>query len=628
MPIRHITHQIEDASRRKFDTLLPDAWVSRPKVSDYGTDLEVEIFEEDGSATGLMFYVQLRGTDDPEKETTTRLSINQLHYFRQLSVPTLLVRFCRPTGAFYCKWHYEIHTTPKQEQQKSITIHFSDEQRWTDETLKCIATDLKVARYAARMPNNGRVSVSIDTFTLGPSKRFELRSALQKATAAYGAICSPDALRSDEHLPTQVVHLDGSLLVSCGKLTNVEVPVGDSNDDLSSALLYAICIICFDLGCIRQAQDAARSILLHRIQATDSWAAFRAAEALHASPSEMVAFALLNGLEDPSFVENPLVTMLLVDASRSSISRDWLQHWFETVETFALQHDMVGPAAATNYNRGNAALQSGDFAEAVRYYNKARKLRPEYLATDYFLQEFGGALYNARHYAPASRLYASAITETSSATDWHRLGDAQLLSGEIGLATKSYETAEVSQRPCPEKFSSQLKLSLCDWLLEKYGEKLSVRWHKASKMLRRIEERNSQQEQEYQKILVEANALDPVSNFNVGTSCAKRSEFEDALHHFSLCGIQCPHDHEAWSNAIKCAWNIAHHGFFAVLSAAYAHNALDGYALFRSDLVNQGMPDNLIEMLDALVGELDDPTQVSEDFSKFAQHYSSEGDTT
>ena len=351
--------------------------MSRPKVSDYGTDLEVEIFEEDGSATGLMFYVQLRGTDDLEKETTTRLTIDQLHYFRKLDVPTLLVRFCRPTGAFYCKWHYEIHTTPKQEQQKSITVLFADEQRWTDETLKYISTDLKVARYAAKMPSSGRILVSFDADNLGPSKRFEFKSALLKATAVYGAICSADTLASNEHLPIQAVPLDGSILVSCGKLTNVEVPVGDPGDDLSSELLYAICIVCFDLGCMRQAQDAARSILIHRIQATDGWAAFRAAGALQASPSEMVDFALLNGLEDPSLVENPLITMLLVDASRSSTLRDWLQRWFGTVENFALKNDMLGPAAATNYNRGNAALQIADFAKAVRYYNKARKLRPE-----------------------------------------------------------------------------------------------------------------------------------------------------------------------------------------------------------------------------------------------------------
>ena len=64
-----------------------------------------------------------------------------------------------------------------------------------------------------------------------------------------------------------------------------------------------------------------------------------------------------------------------------------------------------------------------------------------------------------------------------------------------------------------------------------------------------------------------------------------------------------------------------------MLSAAYAHNALDGYAHFRGDLLDQGMPDNLIETLDALVGELDDPTLVSEEFSKFAQRYFSEGNS-
>jgi len=173
-----------------------------------------------------------------------------------------------------------------------------------------------------------------------------------------------------------------------------------------------------------------------------------------------------------------------------------------------------------------------------------------------------------------------------------------------------------------------MKLSLCDWLFEKYGENLVVRWHEASKMLRDIEGLYLQHEQEFQRILDSANALDPVSNFNVGVSCSARSEFNDALHHFLLCGIQCPHDLEAWSNAIKCAWNIDHHAFFAVLSAAYAHNALDGYAHFRSDLVDQGMPDNLIEMLDALVGELDDPTLVSNEFIGWVQRYSSEGDTT
>lgn len=628
MPKRHNNHQIEDASRRQFDRLLPDAWVSRPKPSDYGTDLEVEIFEKDGTATGLMFYVQLRGTDDTKKETSTTLSLEQLRYFHQLDVPTLLVRFCRPTSKFHCKWHFEIHPTPKQETQDSLTVNFSGNQQWNNDTLPALASDLKIARRAKNLNAHGFVSLKADSIYFGASKTFELKLAIQQATEICGTIVPADALPDDRHLPLLISQMGSSIAISCGKLTDIEIPKGALDDELSTALLYGACIVSLDLGCSHQAQAIANSILQNKLVAPHQFIAFRAAFALRSAPADLVSFALLNGLEDPSSPANPILTVELVSASQKSGIRDWLHDWFNAVRQFAIQNDMQGPAAATFYNQGNVALQTANFANAVWYYNQARKLRPEYLTTDYFLQEFGGALYNSQHYRPASKLYEAAITDKSSATDWHRLGDAQLLSGEIELATKSYETAEGSQRLSPEKFSSQMKLSLCDWLLEKYGQNLVVRRHEASKMLRRIEVLNAQQEQEYQKILLEANALDPVSNFNVGTSCANRSEFEDALHHFSLCGIQCRHDLEAWSNAIKCAWNIGTHTFFTVLSAAYEHNALAGYALFRADISDQGMPDNLIEMLDAIVGELNDPTQVSDEFSKWAQRYNCDDDKT
>lgn len=628
MPIRHNNHQIEDASRRQFDRLLPDEWVSRPKSSDYGTDLEVEIFETDGTATGLMFYVQLRGTDDTKKETSTTLSLEQLQYFHQLDVPTLLVRFCRPTSKFHYKWHFEINPTPKQETQKSLTVNFSDLQQWNEETLPALASDLKIARRAKNLNAHGFVSLKADSSNLGASKTFELKLAIQQAAEICGTIAPVDTLPDDRHLPLLLSETESSIEIRCGKLTGIEIPKAAFGDERSTALLYGACIVSSDMECTHQAQAIADSILQNKLIAPHQFLAFRAAFALQSAPADLVNFALLNGLEDPSSPANPMLTMALVSASQKSHTRDWLNDWFNAVRQFAIQNDMQGPAAATFYNQGNVALQTANFADAVWYYNQARKLRPEYLTTDYFLREFGGALYNSRHFLPASKLYESAITDTSAATDWHRLGDAQLLSGEIELATKSYETAEGAQRLSPEKFSSQMKLSLCDWLFEKYGENLVVRWHEASKMLRDIEGLNLQHEQEFQRILDSANALDPVSNFNVGVSCSARSEFNDALHHFLLCGIQCPHDLEAWSNAIKCAWNIDHHSFFAVLSAAYAHNALDGYAHFRSDLVDQGMPDNLIEMLDALVGELDDPTLVSNEFTSWVQRYSSEGDTT
>lgn len=430
MPKRHNNHQIEDASRRQFDRLLPDAWVSRPKPSDYGTDLEVEIFEKDGTATGLMFYVQLRGTDDTKKETSTTLSLEQLRYFHQLDVPTLLVRFCRPTSKFHCKWHFEIHPTPKQETQDSLTVNFSGNQRLNDDTLPALASDLKIARCARNLNAHGFVSLKADPIDFGRSRTFELKLAIQQATEICRTIVPADKLPDDQHLPLLISQIGSSITIRCGNLTSFEIPKDALGDKLSTALLYCACIVSLDLGCTHQAQAIANSILRRELIATDQLVAFRAAFALQSSPADLVDFALLNGLEDPSSPTNPMLTVALLSASQKSGTRDWLHDWFNAVRQFAIQNDLRGPAAATFYNQGNAALQTANFADAVRYYNQARKLRPEYLSSDYFLQEFGGALYNSRHYQPASKLYGSAITETSSATDWHRLGDAQLLSGE------------------------------------------------------------------------------------------------------------------------------------------------------------------------------------------------------
>src|SRR5713226_682048 len=65
MPQRPRSHELEDESRRQFQMVLPSSWVFRPADPDYGIYGQVEIFSGDGQATGLIFLVQLKGTDNP-----------------------------------------------------------------------------------------------------------------------------------------------------------------------------------------------------------------------------------------------------------------------------------------------------------------------------------------------------------------------------------------------------------------------------------------------------------------------------------------------------------------------------------------------------------------------------------
>ena len=68
MPRRTRAHELEALSRSAMRACLPPGWVVRDvHQDDYGVDQQVEIFD-DGLATGLMFHVQLKATDEPSLE--------------------------------------------------------------------------------------------------------------------------------------------------------------------------------------------------------------------------------------------------------------------------------------------------------------------------------------------------------------------------------------------------------------------------------------------------------------------------------------------------------------------------------------------------------------------------------
>jgi hypothetical protein len=52
LPKRHRNHQLETESVRELQSKLPSTWVYRTPTDDYGIDGEIEIFDDEGIATG------------------------------------------------------------------------------------------------------------------------------------------------------------------------------------------------------------------------------------------------------------------------------------------------------------------------------------------------------------------------------------------------------------------------------------------------------------------------------------------------------------------------------------------------------------------------------------------------
>lgn len=126
MPSQPREHVLMEESLRAFVAALPPAWSWQEPTRDYGVDVRVEVFEA-GSATGLSFWVQLKGTDEPDLRKALRqpFEVTALNYMAALSDPVLLVRYHAPSSGLYGTWLHRQDVVLKRAAQKSKTLGWS-----------------------------------------------------------------------------------------------------------------------------------------------------------------------------------------------------------------------------------------------------------------------------------------------------------------------------------------------------------------------------------------------------------------------------------------------------------------------------------------------------------------------
>ena len=145
MPQRPRSHQLEAESRLAFESALGSRFVYRDEsADDYGIDGTVEEFDGAERATGLRFHVQLKATDEDDLTKALAVPIRRdtADYFRSLSLPVLMVRFCARDRALYVRWFHQFD--PRRGGGGAKTITF----RWEP-------GDLVDANVAARLVEEG-----------------------------------------------------------------------------------------------------------------------------------------------------------------------------------------------------------------------------------------------------------------------------------------------------------------------------------------------------------------------------------------------------------------------------------------------------------------------------------------
>lgn len=612
MPNRARSHILEDESIRRFGDALPPGWVYRPKKPDYGIDGEVEIFDADGSSTGLSFNVQLRATDDPDRVNQVRLKVDELNYYRSFDVLTAVVRYGSPNGALFWQWGTNIASRLEiAEDQKTVTYGFGEDERWTEETSASIRRTLEVRRNLAKIAPSVAVPLRVDLSTIPSTDRYKLDRTIARAIADSGG-----ALTRAGSTPADVeafVRLEPRFMaIGIDTLTGATFDLRDPTpNDYLASLLYGLVRLFHRQRLLRQAENLAALLLKRALPHHNLSLAFDACIALTRDLQALVQMAILNGLHNPNPM-NPLIAITIAKAPQDEPLRRAAMDTFFNASIAAYEDDPAGEAAA-HYSLGNFCRHQRELSRAVHHYNRARHLRPAYLQADYFLQEFAGVLFLARRYELAQLFYREVFRLNSDDPDLaFLLGDALLLSGAVSEARECFEVALARCNASRILREAELKIMMCDYLIATVDYPKVPRRRAAANSALRPDGRDDAEHLEH--LLQNVDALNPLARFNLGIIRSGEGDRVASLYHFLVCAFVQPNDIEAWANAAICALGLGDEALLLrIMSTAIHHMGADAYDRLREDLAGQGMEAHSLALLDEMAMQLLEESEISEE---------------
>lgn len=586
----------------------------RDKGEDYGIDAEIEIFGTDDKATGLLFWAQLRGTDDVSHARSLSLSIDQLNYYNNLDLPVLIVRYCRPTDEIFIKWHFTIKPTEEQFSQKTMTVHFSLEDLWTEATPAKLNRLMRSLRHVQRIPATQPVLIDLRNNGMDASSFFRLESELDRFCSRCSLLTPVASPPASDALVIDILAGPGAVAVSLVELGSYAMEFDPSAAETAAHLcLYGTTAILHDLKVTAQASIIARQLLVERTICPLRFVAGKACLALSDTPSDLLALARQNELETETDWASFLVTMTLMRrASALSEFKSVYDEWLDAQAPHINEDPDQVARAAWAYSRANSHFNQGNLKDAFALYNQARKYSPEYWKTEYFPLEIAACLFDLKRFGLARKIYTEAVKLGGDAQLSLYLGDAHFFYGAFSDAHVAYSDAKKLAGRSPLGLEARLKQFIAGQMASMFSRFVVLKRRQASDDANKISEDDPDYAEKLIQIWTTANPIDPQCNFNPGVYRSRRGEYDQAMGHFLVSAISAPDDIESWVNATLCAYNLqnteeSNDILLTILGVSIHRAGLPAYTSLRSKFAENGMPEEGLATLDSIARELRRP---------------------
>jgi len=612
MPRRPKQHRLEDLSKVKFQSVLPERWVYRDKDKDYGIDGEVELFDETDKAQGYLFYVQLKATESEDKSSIYNVdfSIETLKYYKQLEIPVLLARYSKSNDCLYTKWIYNVDLFFAKKGAKTFRISINENDKWTSASPVKIEQRLielkKLKTGYFNLPFPYFIKINADT--VNNISKSVLLSQIKKELSNY-----PDTISFVKENEAIVdVSLDKEeLRVNVSEIAGCSFHSIDRRDDenfgskIGKDIVLGLATSMLQIG---QIDYCARIIFENELEER----LLRKKEllllllpALFKSTYFEKVLTLIGDVLDSDYSDEvAIVSMvnLMVGAELSNKVK------IKSIENFLKQRLKSAIKSADNagigiahYNLGNHYRAHNNHRKAVTNYISAKRYESKYLNQDYYYRELAGVLFLIGKYKFAAVFYKKAIDLGKKGLTKALYADALMFDGQYKNAVDAFLDYLRSSEHISEEY--HLKSLCLEGILETKNIEVQNRNLLAATSeadISKLKEGVTNEEQLNRAL--EIDLLCGLAWFNYGIIYSGKLEYNDAMFSFTMAGLVQNNDIEAWSNAAICWLNtkIEPAIFVLIIRTAYFFNGEDFLEHLFNKIEQQGKNKGTSQIIDMI----------------------------
>lgn len=580
-------HQLEDESKTKFQLAIPKQWVTRWKTeNDYGIDGEVEIFDEDGYSTGLMFFIQLKATESKEEKTikSYNLKIDRIKYYKSLTTPVLIVRYSKELDNFYCKWNYEIDLFYAKQGAKTIKVNFCDDDIWNQSFIDELRSHLKKLRAVKSSPINLPVTININSKSsiIGtyPISIFISKIKISIKENFKDLLKYEDS--NDKSLLNATIE-NNDIMVKLSSISGCVIhnAIVDDADDVVKSLAIAAASSLSRFG---QSEIAAKILLDGRLKEifiqNPELLIYNIPLVINSSlyPDiiDLVCEAMENNISD-NLLEMVVMYSIILIKSANIEENGATQKLLENCLKKSINLDSTNNIGSSYYNLGNHFYANKKYRDAIKNYLLARKFHKEYSSSYYYHQELAASLFLLGKYKFAAYFYKIAIEKGASENVKPLYADALMFSGDYKLSYEVFRDHLVDIKNHIGGDEWILKRNCLNSLIKQINVGKQYRLESlANQEIGKIDFTKTETHLLVEEIwkIIHMDSLNSLAWFNLGIINCKLGNNEEACFNFVMASLINSQDIESWVNsALLCFSSEEMMVLFQnIINVAYFHN--------------------------------------------------------